>query len=172
VLGQPLRAGQLVKYSIGLCSGHRPVLLAVGGPAGHRPDQGVRVHAALGRLGPPPSIQSVRCLVLLGLAGGVDGPLDQPRRPLPTIRDQLLDGLVDLARTLGKAADQRLGHPLELAIAIGVRRRLLHPEGPDELALVGGPVDGVRSQPMPVQVPSVQRRPASVRTWTRLAMTR
>ena len=144
-------------------SGHRPVLDAVGCPAGHLPDQGVRVHAPLGRLGPPAAIQGVRCLVLLGLAGGLDGPLDQPRRPLPTVRGQPVQLGVDLAGALGEPADQRLGHPLELAVAVGVRRRPLHPERPDELALVGGPVDGVRGQPMPVQIAAVQGRPASVR---------
>ena len=44
-----------------------------------------------------------------------------------------------------------------------VGRRPLHAQRPDELALVGGPVDGVRSQPMPIQVPAVHGRPASVR---------
>jgi hypothetical protein len=46
---------------------------------------------------------------------------------------------------------------------VAVRRRPLHPERPDQFALVGGPVDGVRGQPMPVQVPTVQGRPAAVR---------
>jgi hypothetical protein len=41
--GQPVRAGQAVKHWIGHLFGHRPVLLAVGCPAGHLPDQGVRV---------------------------------------------------------------------------------------------------------------------------------
>jgi hypothetical protein len=35
---------------------------------------------------------------------------------------------------------------------------------PGQLALVGGPIDGVRGQPMPAQVPAVQGRPASVRS--------
>jgi hypothetical protein len=47
---------------------------------------------------------------------------------------------------------------------MGVRGRPLDAECPDELALVAGPVDGVGGQPMPVQVPAVQRGPASVRT--------
>ena len=38
------------------------------------------------------------------------------------------------------------------------------PRASGQLALVGGPVDGVRGQPMPVQVPAVQRCPASVRS--------
>jgi len=46
---------------------------------------------------------------------------------------------------------------------MAVRWSPLHPQCPDELALVGGPVDGVRGQPMPVQVPAVQGCPASVR---------
>ena len=65
---------------------------------------------------------------------------------------------------LENSPHQVLGQALELPVAVGVRRRPLHPECPDELALVGGPVDGVRGQPMPVQVPAVQGRPASVRT--------
>src|SRR4029453_15943186 len=44
---------------------------------------------------------------------------------------------------LGEPIDQRLGHPLELPVAVAVRRRPLHPERPGELALIGGPVDGV-----------------------------
>ena len=163
VLGQPVRAGQPIEQPTGHRFGHRPVLVAVGCPAGHLPDQGVRVVSALGRLGPPAVVQGVRGLVLLGLAGGLDGPLDQPRCPLPPVRGQPVELGVDLAGALGEAADQLLGHALELPVAVGVRRRPLHPECPDELALVGGPVDGVRGQPMPVQVPAVQGRPASVR---------
>jgi hypothetical protein len=101
--------------------------------------------------------------VLLGLAGGLDGPLDQPRRPLPTIRGQPVNLGVDLAGALREPPHQVLGHPPELAVAVAVRPRPLHPECPDKLALVGGPVDGVRRQPMPIQVPAVQGRPASVR---------
>jgi hypothetical protein len=119
--------------------------------------------SALGRLLTPPSVQGVRGLLLLGLAGGLDGPLDQPRCPLATIHGQPVQLGVDLAGALGKAPDQRLGHPLELPVAVAVRRRPLHSQCPDELALVGGPVDGVRGQPMPIQVPAVQGRPASVR---------
>ena len=163
VRGQPVRAGQPIQQPTNSFSGHRPVLVAVGCPAGHRPGPGCprRVRARL----PPAAtvIQGVRCLLLLGLAGGLDRPLDQPRRPLPTVRDQPVQLGVDLAGALGEASDQRLRHPLQLAVAVGVRRRPLHPERPDELALVGGPVDGVRGQPMPVQVPAVQRCPASVR---------
>jgi hypothetical protein len=76
--GQPVRSGQPIEQPTGHLRGHRPVLAAVGCPAGHRPDQGVRVLSALGRLPPPPSIQGVRRLVLLGLASGLHGPLDQP----------------------------------------------------------------------------------------------
>jgi hypothetical protein len=101
--------------------------------------------------------------VLLGLAGRLDGPLDQPRGPLPTIRDQPIELGVDLTGALGEAAHQPLRHPLELPIAVSVRRRPLHPECPDKFALVGGPIDGVRGQPMPVQVPAVQGCPPSVR---------
>jgi hypothetical protein len=108
-------------------------------------------------------VQGVRCLVLLGLAGGLDDPLDQPRRQLPTVRDEPVQLGVDLAGALGEAADQLLSYPLELAVAVSVRRCPLDPECPDEFPLVGGPVDGVRSQPMPIQIPAVQGRPAAVR---------
>jgi len=46
---------------------------------------------------------------------------------------------------------------------VGVRWCPLHSECPEELPLVGGPVDGVRSQPMPIEVAAVHGRPASVR---------
>jgi hypothetical protein len=160
---QPLRAGQPIEQPTDHLRGHRPVLWAVSCPAGHRPDQGVRVHAALGCLRPPPAIQGVRGLVLLGLAGGMDGPLDQPRRPLPTVGGQPVQLGVDLAGPLGESTDQRLGYPLELAVAVAVRGCPLHPQCPDELPLVGGPVDGVGGQPMPIQVPSVHGCPAAVR---------
>ena len=77
---QPGRTCQPVEHL-----GHRPlrqVLVAVTGPSGHLPDQSVRVVAALGRLCPPSSIQGVRCLLLLGLAGGLHGPLDEAGCPL------------------------------------------------------------------------------------------
>jgi hypothetical protein len=163
VLGQPVRAGQPIEQLTGRRFGHRKVLGAVGCPAGHRPDQSVRVHPALGRLCPPSVVQGVRGLVLLGFAGRLDGPLDQPRCPLPTVRGQPVELDVELVGALGEATDQRLGYPLELSVAMGVRWRPLDPEGPDEFPLVGGSVDGVRSQPMPVEIPSVQRRPASIR---------
>jgi hypothetical protein len=38
------------------------------------------------------------------------------------------------------------------------------PQRPGQLALVAGAVDGVGGQPVPVQVPAVQGRPAAVRT--------
>jgi hypothetical protein len=60
--------------------------------------------------------------------------------------------------------DQVLGHPGQLPVAVAVRRRPLHPQCPDEFALVGGPVDGVRSQAVAVQVAAVQGCPASVRS--------
>jgi hypothetical protein len=163
VLGQPLRAGQPVEESSNSFTGHRPVLDPVGCPVGHCPDQGVRVHATFSRLGPPAAVQGVRSLVLLGLAGGLDRPLDQPRCPLPTISNQPIKLGVDLAGALGEPPHQCLGHALELAVAVSVRCCPLHSQCPDVLALVGGPVDGVRGQPMPVQVPAVQGRPASVR---------
>jgi hypothetical protein len=163
VLGQPVRAGQPVEQPTGRRFGHRRVLDAVGCPAGHRPDKGIRVHPPLGRLGPPPSVQGVRGLVLLGLAGGLDGPLDQPRRPLLTVRGQPVDLGVDLAGALREPPHQRLGYTGQLAVAMAVRWRPFRPECPSELALVGGPVDGVRGQPMPIQVPAVQGCPASVR---------
>jgi hypothetical protein len=159
--GQSVRTCQPVEHL-----GHRPLrqlLVAVAGPAGHRPDQGVRVQAALGRLRPPPPVQGVRRFLLLGLAGGMDGPLDQPRCPLTSVRLQPLNLQVDLVGPLGEGPQQLTGHALEFAVAVAVGRRPLHPKDPDQLALVGGPVDGVRSQPMPVQVPAVQGCPASVR---------
>jgi hypothetical protein len=100
--------------------------------------------------------------MLLGLAGGLDGPLDQPRRPLLSVRLKPLDLQVDLLCPLGEQPDQLLGQALELAVAVPVGRRPLHAHGPDKLPLVGGPVDGVSGQPMPIQVPTVQRRPTSV----------
>jgi hypothetical protein len=142
-------------------SGHLRVAVAC--PAGHLPNQGVRIHPPVGRLYPPASVQGVRGLVLLGLTGGLDGPLDQPRRPLPAVPDELAQLGVDPVSPLGKAPDQRLRHPLELAVAMSVRGRPLHPKRPGQLALVGGPVDGVRSQAVPVEVAAVQRGPASVR---------
>ena len=71
---------------------------------------------------------------------------------------------VDLAGALGEPPHQYLGHPLELPVPVSARGGPLHPQCPDELALVGGPVDGVRSQPMPIQIPAIQGRPATVRT--------
>src|SRR4029450_2009299 len=47
------------------------------------------------------------------------------------------------AGALGEAANQLLGDPLELAVAVAVRRRPLHPQCPGQLPFVGGPVDGV-----------------------------
>jgi hypothetical protein len=102
--------------------------------------------------------------VLLRFAGSLDGPLDQPRCPLPTVRDQPVQLVVDLVGALGEAADQLLGYPLELPVAIGVRWRPFDSKRPGQLALVGGPVDGVRGQPMPVQVPTVQGCPMSIRS--------
>jgi hypothetical protein len=119
--------------------------------------------SALGRLGPPAAVQGVRWLMLLRLAGRVDGPLDQPRRPLPTVRGQPVELGVDLAGALGETADQILGDSLELEVAMDVRGRPLHPQCPGKRSLVGGPVEGVRSQPMPIQIAAVQGRPASVR---------
>jgi hypothetical protein len=74
--GQPGWAGQPIELPTGHRSGHRLILIPVVCPAGHLPDQGVRVHASFGRLLPPAVVQGVRGLVLLGLAGGLDGPLD------------------------------------------------------------------------------------------------
>jgi hypothetical protein len=164
VLGQPVRAGQPIEQPTGHLRGHRPVLVAVGCPAGHLPDQGVRVHATLGRLHPPPAIQGVRRLVFLRLPGRVHGPLDQPRRALASTLGQPVEFGVDLTGALGEPLDEFLGHAPKFAVAVAVGGRPLHPKRPGELPLVGGPVDGVRGQPMSVQVPSVQGRPASVRT--------
>jgi hypothetical protein len=164
VLGQPVRTGQPMEQLTGHLVGHRPVLGAVGCPAGHHPDKGVRVVSALGRLGPPAVVQGVRGFMLLGRAGGLDRPLDQSRRPLPTVRPEPVEFGVDLAGALGEAPDQGLWHALELAVAVGVRWRPLHSQCPDQLPLVGGSVDGVRGQPIPIQVPAVHGCPAAVRT--------
>jgi hypothetical protein len=86
--GQPGRAGQPLEHF-----GHRPLrqaLAAFAGPAGHLPDQGVWIGAAFGRLRPPPPVQGVRRLLLLGLAGGMHGPFDQPGCPLPPLGFQPL----------------------------------------------------------------------------------
>jgi hypothetical protein len=163
VLGQPVRAGQPVEQPTGHLVGHCLVLVAVPCPTGHLPYERVRVHAALSCFRPPTVVEGVRGLVLLGLAGGLDSPLDQPRCPLPPVGGQPVQLQVDLTGALGEDMHQVLGHSLELAVAVGVRRRPLHPECPGQLALVGGPVDGVRGQPMPVQVAAVQGCPASVR---------
>jgi hypothetical protein len=97
--GQPRRTCQPLEHR-----GHCPLgqaLVAVTGPAAHLPDQAVRIVAALGRLRPPSSIQGVRDLVDFGLAGGMDGPLDQPRGPLPPIPGQPVQLGVDLVGALG-----------------------------------------------------------------------
>ena len=80
----------------------RPVTVA-----DHRPGR-VRARPprpASGRTGCPGSC-------CLQLAGRLDGHLDQPRRPLPTVRGQPVEFGVDLAGALGESPDQRLGHPL------------------------------------------------------------
>ena len=159
--GQPVRTSQPVEHRGHRPLGHHQVLRAR--PADHLPDHGVRVQAALGRLRPPPPIEGVRALVLLGLASGLDSPLDQPRCPLPPLGLEPLHLQVDLVGALGEQPDQVLGHALQLPVAVPVGHRPLHPQRPTELALVGGPVDGIGGQPMPVQVPAVQGRPASVR---------
>jgi hypothetical protein len=158
---ESVRAGQPLEHL-----GHRPLgqhQVAVACPAGHLPDHAVRILAALSRLGAPASRQRVRGLVLLGLAGGVDGPLDQPRGPRPPGGLQPLHRQVDLIRPLGEQPNEVLGHALELPVAMPVGRRPRHPERPDKLALVAGTVDGVGGQPMPVQIAAVQGCPAAVR---------
>jgi hypothetical protein len=110
----------MVEQLTGRRTGHRPILIPGVCPAGHLPDHGVRVHAALGRLRPPPVVQGVRSFMLLGLAGGLDGPLDQPRRPLPTVPCQFPDNLVDLVGALREPTDQVLGHPLQLPVAVAI----------------------------------------------------
>jgi single-strand DNA-binding protein len=79
-------------------------------------------------------------------------------------RERSAERGVDLVGALREAADQVLGHPLELAVAMSVRRCPLHSERPGQRPLVGGPVDGVGGQPMAVQIPAVQGRPAAVRS--------
>jgi hypothetical protein len=85
--GQPVRASQPIDQPDSSFSGHCPILVPVGCPVGDRADQRVRVVSALGRLGPPSAILGVRGFVLLRLSGRVHSPLDQPRRPLPTLLD-------------------------------------------------------------------------------------
>jgi hypothetical protein len=159
--GQSVRTCQPLEHL-----GHRRLgqtLVAVACPAAHLSDQGVRVVAAFGRLCPPPSIQGVRGLVVFGLAGGMDGPFDQPGCPLPPVRLEPLHLQVDLAGALGEGPHQVLGQALELAVPMGVRCCPLDPERPRQPPLVGRPIDRVRGQPVPVKVPAVQRCPASVR---------
>jgi hypothetical protein len=105
--GQPGRANQPVERL-----DHRPlrqVLMAVAGPVGHLPDQGVPVVSAFGRLRPPPSRQGVRGLVVFGFAGGLHGPLDQPGCPFPPGSFQPLHLQVYLAGAFGEQPDQVLG---------------------------------------------------------------
>jgi hypothetical protein len=140
--GQSVRTCQPVGHL-----GHCPlgqVLVVVACPAGHLLDQGVRVVAAIGRLCPPPTVQGVRGLVLLGLASGLDGPLNQPRGPLPTGGLEPLHLQVNLTRSLGEGSQKLLGQDLELPVAMDVRWRPLRPKRYGQLALIGGPVDGVR----------------------------
>jgi hypothetical protein len=109
---ETLRTGQLVEHL-----GHRPLgqaPVAVACPGAHLPDEGVRVVAPLGRLRPPPTVQGVRGLVVFGPAGGLDGPLDQPRGPLPTLRLEPLHLQVNLVRSLGEGPRQLLGQALKL----------------------------------------------------------
>jgi hypothetical protein len=108
--GQPVRTGQPVEHL-----GHHPLgqrRIPVQRPVGHLPHQGVRVHAALGRLRPPAVVQGVRRLVPLGLAGGLHGPLDQPRRPRPPVGGQPVDLGVDLVGALGEPPGEVLGQAL------------------------------------------------------------
>jgi hypothetical protein len=118
------------------------------------------------RARPPPSATGrtgSRGLVLLGLAGGVDGPLHQPRRPRPPRGFQALHLGVDLLGPLRERPDQLLGHPSDLAVAVPVRLGPRHPQRAGQLPLQRRPVDRVRGATVPVRVAAVHGRPASVR---------
>jgi hypothetical protein len=58
--GQPVRTSEPIEQLTGHRSGHHGVLVAVGCPTGHLPDEGVRVHATLGRLLTPSRLAMTR----------------------------------------------------------------------------------------------------------------
>ena len=102
------------------------------------PDQGVRVHPALGRLLPPSSVQGVRRLVLLRFAGGLDSPFDQPRRPLPTLRSQPIELGIDLAGAPENPRTNASGIPWSSRVAVASAGVHSTPRVLDKRPLVGG----------------------------------
>jgi epoxide hydrolase 4 len=103
-------------------------------------------------------------VVLLGLAGGLDGPLDQPRRPLPPVRRQFLDGLAWLLAMQHPERVERLvvlnaPHPIRFLKGLGSPRsaaaQLVHGRLSAALAAraagggpgLPGPAPGLATQP-------------------------
>jgi hypothetical protein len=159
---QPVRADEPVEYRR-----HQALiepLVAVGHhPTGHPADEGVSVDAALGCLRSPPRVQGLRRHILLGLTGGVNGPLHQPWRSRSPLGLEAFDLGGDLLGPLGEHPQQLGRDALELTVAMPVRDCPLDTERAGQLPLVDGPVDRVRRPPMPVQVAAVQRRPPPIR---------
>src|SRR6266545_2779048 len=111
----------------------------------------------------PAAVQRLGGLMLLGLAGGVDGELDQPagaRLALLALQPRKLGG--DLLVPLGELLEHLVGHAHQLAVAPTVRGRPANPEGAGQLLLVGRPVDRVRGGTMVEQVTRIQRPPLPV----------
>jgi hypothetical protein len=121
------------------------------------------VHTMFGGFGTPPLRQDDWGLMLLGLPGGLHHPLDQLRRPHPSLGLQPLDRIVDRIRPLRKGLEQLGGHAGQLPVAPPVRLRPRDPQRPGQPALVGAAVDRVRRQAVAVQVATIKRRPATIR---------
>ncbi len=118
----------------------------------------------LGGFVAPPLGQRGGRLVLLGLPGGLYYPLDQLGGPQPTLGLESLHLAIDRIRPLGEHPQQVLWHAGQLAVAPPVRLAPGDPKRPCQGALVGAPVDRIRRHPVPVQVATIQRRPATIRT--------
>src|SRR6266542_1724456 len=179
-----LRAGELVKHladrplvqSSGVLSGVPSTLVQsciqsraylVAGPdldgSGDVADQPLGLDPQRAGLVLPAAVQRLGGLMLLGLAGGVDGELDQPagaRLALLALQPRKLGG--DLLVPLGELLEHLVGHAHQLAVAPTVRGRPANPEGAGQLLLVGRPVDRVRGGTMVEQVTRIQRPPLPV----------
>ncbi len=173
--GQPLRAGEPIEYPsdrhlVRGRVGAQPV--AAGGclagclpaAAKHLAQQLRDVHTVLGGLGAPPLRQRGGRLLPLGLPRGMDRPLDQLGRSHPPFGLQPLHLAVDRVRPLRERLEEVIRHAGQLAVAPPIRLTPGDPQRPGQGALVGAPVDRVRRQPMPVQVATIKRRPATIRT--------
>jgi hypothetical protein len=161
--GQSLRAGELVERAADIRLGVRRGLVAIGRSSQHVAQQARDVGAVLASLGAPPLSQGGGRLVPLGLPGAVDRPLDQLRGAHPALALEPLDLQVDRVRPLGERPHQFLRDAGDLAVAVLVGLDPLDPQRPRQRALVGTPVDRIRRQPMPVQVATIQRGPATIR---------